>query len=152
MENRPSVELVVASFDDPIVTGLRVEHEAEPAARFGTRSGSAGGSPPADTGIVYLVAREPGGLVGCAGLRRLGDDAAEVRHVYVRPEYRGLGVSRLLLDGVEDLARRRGFTFARLAADGAREAGMFESRGYVRTGPFGAHPAHAVCLEKALRA
>ncbi|MGH3375794.1 MAG: GNAT family N-acetyltransferase, partial [Actinoallomurus sp.] len=102
-------------------------------------------------GLVFVVARQAGGAVGCAGLRRLGDDTAEVERVYVRPAYQGPDISRLLLAGVEDLARRRGFAVARLDAGDLRTAGLYVSSGYVRIAPFGRHPARSVCFEKSLR-
>ncbi|MDN3356562.1 GNAT family N-acetyltransferase [Actinomadura sp. DC4] len=146
MSSSPPVELVVASFDDPILAGLLAARGDRPA---GT-SRRVGGAPPVDAGIVFLVARQVSETVGCAGLRRLGDDTAEVEHVYVRPEYRGQGISRLLLAGVEDLARRRGFAVARLEAGDLRSAGLYASSGYVRIAPFGRHPARSVCFEKSL--
>jgi putative acetyltransferase len=145
MNSSGPVELVVASFDDPIVTGLQREYGAGPDGSTGA------GAPPGDAGVVYLVARQANVPVGCAGLRRLGDDTAEVERLYVRPEHRGRGISRLLLAGVEDLARRRGFTVARLEAGDLRTAGLYASSGYVRIAPFGRHPARSVCFEKSLR-
>jgi putative acetyltransferase len=146
MSSSPPVELVVASFDDPILAGLLAERGGRP----GVRSGLVGGTPPVDAGVVFLVARQISEPVGCAGLRRLGDDTAEVDRVYVRPEFRGRGISRLLLAGVEDLARRRGFAVARLEAGDLRAAGLYASSGYVRIAPFGRHPARSVCFEKSL--
>jgi GNAT superfamily N-acetyltransferase len=143
------IQLVEASFDDPIVTGLHVEQAAELAARFGT---DADRPTTAEPGMVFLVAREPAGSIGCAGLRWIGAQAAEVRHIYIRPEYRGLGVTRLLLRGAEDLARRRGCRIARLKATDLRDAGLYEASGYVRIPPFGSHPARSLCFEKSLRA
>jgi putative acetyltransferase len=161
MTSGPSVELVVTSFDDPLVTGLRGERAAEAgplrrhptvpgAARAGASPGSVTETPP-DAGLTFLVARRAGEAVGYAGLRRLGDDTAEVERVYVRPGYRGPDISRLLLAGVEDLARRRGFAVARLEAGDLRGAGLYVSNGYVRIAPFGRHSARSVCLEKSLR-
>jgi GNAT superfamily N-acetyltransferase len=150
MSSSRPVELVVASFDDPIVTGLRDEQGAGPDPASGQAPGRAGGPSP-DAGLVFVVARQAGGAVGCAGLRRLGDDTAEVERVYVRPAYQGPDISRLLLAGVEDLARRRGFAVARLEAGDLRTAGLYVSSGYVRIAPFGRHPARSVCFEKSLR-
>lgn len=150
MSSGPPVELVVASFDDPIVTGLRAGRLRPATPRPGMEEASAAGPPTTDAGMVFLVARESGAAVGCAGLRRLGEDTAEVERLYVRPAYRGLGISRLLLAGVEDLARRRGYTVARLEAGDLRTAGLYASNGYVRIAPFGRHPARSVCFEKSL--
>ncbi|GAB2853104.1 hypothetical protein GCM10027176_64800 [Actinoallomurus bryophytorum] len=152
MKTSPPVELVVASFDDPIVSRLHAgpPPTGEPGTAAAGRSRAAYPPVATDAGMVFLVARSASGPVGCAGLRRLGDDTAEVERLYVRPEYRGLGISRLLLAGVEDLARRRGFTVARLEAGDLRVAGLYASSGYVRIAPFGRHPARSVCFEKSL--
>ncbi|MCO5971107.1 GNAT family N-acetyltransferase [Actinoallomurus soli] len=155
MINSPRVELVEASFDDPIVTGLHVEQAAELAARFGAATDRPS---PAAPGTTFLVARERATSIGCVGLRWVGagggsaDQIAEVGHVYVRPEYRGFGVTRLLLRAAEDLARRRGCRTARLKATDLRDAGLYEYSGYVRIAPFGPHPLRSVCFEKRLRA
>jgi GNAT superfamily N-acetyltransferase len=140
MSSSPPVELVVAAFDDPILEGLLAERRTRDT------------TPPADAGVVFLLARQAGDPIGCAGLRRLADDTAEVERLYVRPPFRGMGVSRLLLAGVEDLARRRGFAVARLEAGDLRTAGLYASSGYVRIAPFGRHPARSVCFEKSLLA
>ncbi|GAB3984065.1 hypothetical protein GCM10029978_092630 [Actinoallomurus acanthiterrae] len=157
MVNSPRVELVETSFDDPIVTGLHVEQAAELAARFGA---DADRPAPAEPGTVFLVARERGEPIGCAGVRWVmaagghpsGVQGAEVGQIYVRPEHRGMGVTRLLLRGAEDLARRRGCRIARLKAADLRDAGLYESSGYVRIPPFGSHPPRSLCFEKTLRA
>ena len=160
MSGSPPVELVVASFDDPIVTGLlagaRPGAEVPASGLVTVPAPRPAASPqgrrtPTDAGVVFVVARRPDGAVGCAGLRRRGDDTAEGERLYVRPPYRGQGISRLLLAGVEDLARRRGFAVARLAADDLRATGLYVSRGYVRIAPFGRHPERSVCFEKSLR-
>lgn len=151
MSSGTPVELVVTSFDDPLVTGLRAEHAARSAAAGSGAPAGAAHVPPSDAGLTFLVARQAGRPVGYAGLRRLGDDTAEVERVHVRAAYRGPDISGLLLAGVEDLARRRGFAVARLEAGDISTARLYVSSGYVRIAPFGRHPARSVCLEKSLR-
>lgn len=154
MSSSPPVELVVASFDDPLVTGLRIGRrvEADPEERRPAGSYGPVAEAPPDAGMTFLVARQAGGAVGYAGLRRLGDDTAEVERVHVRPDYSGPDIAGLLLAGVEDLARRRGFAVARIEAGDLGGAGLYVASGYVRIPPFGRHPARSVCLEKSLRA
>lgn len=149
----PPVELVLASFDDPIVTGLRAEREARPGPARPVMhvSTTPAGGPPPYAGVVFLVARQAGAPVGCAGLRPLGKDTAEVEHLYVRPAYTGPDITCLLLAGVEDLARRRGFTVARLAADDLSTSGLYVASGYVRIAPYKPHSDRSVCYEKSLR-
>ncbi len=131
-------ELVVASFDDPIATALRAEQAAGRAARSGA---VADGPAPAEPGTVFLVARDRSGPLGCAGVRWIGADAAQVGPVYVRPEHRGTDLARTLLTAAEDLARDRGCRVARVRVADPREAGPYEENGYVRVPP----PAPGPC-------
>jgi GNAT superfamily N-acetyltransferase len=61
---------------------------------------------------VFLLLEDDGRIVGCGGIRRLAhfeDGAAfEVKHVFLRPETRGRGWGRLLLDELERRARSFG--------------------------------------------
>lgn len=154
MSSSPPVELVVASFDDPLVTGLRIGRRVEAGPVERRPAGPYGPVPatPPDVGMTFLVARRAGDAVGHTGLRRLGDDTAEVERVHIRPDYSGPDIAGLLLAGVEDLARLRGFAVARVEAGDLHGAGLYVASGYVRIPPFGRHPARSVCLEKSLRA
>ncbi|HAN26005.1 MAG TPA: PadR family transcriptional regulator, partial [Microbacterium ginsengisoli] len=59
---------------------------------------------------VFLAIDEDGVAVGCGGVRRIADGEAgiryEVKNVFVSPTGRGRGWGRLLLDALEDEARR----------------------------------------------
>ena len=43
-----------------------------------------------------LVAEEDGKIAGCVALRDLGDDASEMKRMFVYPEFHGRGVGQLL--------------------------------------------------------
>ncbi|MFE0508740.1 GNAT family N-acetyltransferase [Streptomyces sp. NPDC058964] len=62
----------------------------------------------------FLVAYEEGRPVGCGALRRLEPGTGEIRHVWVHPGARRLGLARRLLDGLEREARARGLDVVRL--------------------------------------
>lgn len=62
----------------------------------------------------FLVARLDGEAVGCAGLRRIGEQTGELKRMWISPAARGRGVARALLAHVEDLARSAGFTEIKL--------------------------------------
>ncbi|MEV5709670.1 GNAT family N-acetyltransferase [Actinoallomurus sp. NPDC052274] len=161
MGSSSRVEFVEASFDDPIMIDLYGGRTAEPAARS---DGTTDRHSPAEPGTTFLVARDRTTLIGCVGLRWVNgaggheggpssaDQIAEVGHVYVRPDFRRFGVSRLLLRAAEDLARRRGCRTARLVAIDPRDAGLCEFSGYVPIQSFGPQPVRSVCFEKRLRA
>lgn len=60
------------------------------------------------------VARAGDGTVGCVALRDLGDDAAEVKRMFVDAGWRGRGVGRALLAALVEGARARGYRTLRL--------------------------------------
>jgi len=61
-----------------------------------------------------LLAEESGQFVGCVALRRLEDKICEMKRLYVRPDYRGHGIGRMLACSVIDRAREIGYEKMRL--------------------------------------
>lgn len=59
--------------------------------------------------------------VGMGGLRRLPDGSAEVVRIYTRPEFRGRGIGKLLVDEIVEEARRFGYATLKL------DTGLFMS-------------------------
>jgi len=88
---------------------------------------------------VFLVAQRAGEIVACAGLRRHGEDAVELKRMYVRPAHRRTGLGRLLLGALEEHARRSGHRQLVLeTGTGQPEAiALYESAGYLPVPPFG---------------
>lgn len=135
------MRLTAAVWDDEDVRRLTAAQQAELRARY-DGDGEPGTPPSAADVSVVLVARDADGTaVGCGALRALGGDAAEVKRVYVVPAARGRGVSKLLLAGLEDAARSRGWTTLRLET-GPRQPeaiGLYEGAGYRPIPAFGAY-------------
>ena len=52
--------------------------------------------------------------MGCGALRRLAPGVGEIRHVWVHPDARRLGLARRLLDALEHAAAQRHLTVVRL--------------------------------------
>lgn len=65
------------------------------------------------TGLL-LIARDGDAVLGCVGLRLLGDEIGEIARVFVVPQARGRGLGRKLLDAVEHAAREHGLSILRL--------------------------------------
>ena len=61
-----------------------------------------------------LIAQVDGNTAGCVALRRLDDRTAEMKRLYVRPEYRSLGLARRLVAAVIRVARETGCSELRL--------------------------------------
>ncbi len=94
--------------------------------------------------------------VGCGAFKRMSDDSVygEVKRVFVEPTYRGLGISRRILDALEEEMERQGLAVSRLEAGaaGAEALSLYARAGYHRRGPFGAYrdDPNSVFFEKAL--
>ena len=65
------------------------------------------------TGRLWLAFHEEK-LAGCIALRTLGDGISEMKRLYVRPDFRGQGLGRLLAERLIDEARSLGYTKMRL--------------------------------------
>lgn len=76
---------------------------------------------------------------GCVGLRRFDQTRAEPKRLYVRPQFRGHGIGRALLDWI--IAEARAAGYAELVGDSMpvmREAvAMYERTGFELTHPTG---------------
>jgi putative acetyltransferase len=60
-------------------------------------------------GTFRVVVDEGGAVVGCVGLRPLGDGDIELRKMYLLPRARGLGLGRRLLDEMIGFGQTHGF-------------------------------------------
>ena len=105
--------------------------------------------PPSGRWLVAYRKRQP---VGCAALKRLDDDTAEIKRVYVAPEARGTGVARALLARLETIAGEIGYTTLRMDT-GARQPAsvvLFGSVGYEQIADYNGNPVAAYWFEKRL--
>ena len=92
-------------------------------------------------GAHFFVARRDGRPLGCVALVEK-PGYGEVKRLLVLPEARGLGVGRILMQHLEDEARRLGLRRIRLETGHALKAavGLYTSLGYVPCPPFGGYP------------
>ena len=60
-------------------------------------------------GSLLLIAWQGERAAGTIGLRRLTEDAAEAKRLFVPPEFRGLGLGRTLLTQLIEAARQYGY-------------------------------------------
>jgi amino-acid N-acetyltransferase len=75
----------------------------------------------------FLVADAGGAIIGCVHLDEYAPSLAEVRSLAVSPAAQGMGVGVALTDGLERLARKRGYATV-FAVSNSGE--FFRRRGY----------------------
>jgi putative acetyltransferase len=103
---------------------------------------------------VFLVAYENDRPVACGAVRRIDQDAAELKRMYVVPSFRRRGISRFLLEGLEAEARRLGVKRVVLETGVRQQAALalYTSAGFRSIPPYGEYVTSplSVCLAKDL--
>jgi putative acetyltransferase len=102
----------------------------------------------------FLLARFDGQAVACGGFRRLADDVAEIKRMFVDPAFRGRGIGRRLLTTLEEHIRLAGYARVQLDTGTMQPeaVGLYESAGYHRIAPYGFYrdDPRCICYEKDL--
>ncbi|MFN8435411.1 MAG: GNAT family N-acetyltransferase [Anaerolineales bacterium] len=103
---------------------------------------------------VYLLARVDGKPVGCAALRPLDEDTAELRRMYVLSPYRGQGIAQILIREIEQAAVEFKYVKIRLETGNQqlRAISLYKACEYQQIEPFGPYVGDptSVCFEKCL--
>lgn len=109
-----------------------------------------------ESNVLFLGCRVDGELVGCGAVKRLKDDGdyAEIKRLFVKPDFRGRGLSRLLMNALETNVKQWGIAILRLET-GTRQPeslGLYKSMGYRTRDPFGSYQPDplSVFMEKLL--
>ncbi len=97
----------------------------------------------AEDHVLFLGCRIDGELVACGAAKRMHDDGeyAELKRLFVKPAFRGRGLSRLLMAELESSVRQWGISVLRLETGSRQPAalGLYESLNYSPRGPFGSY-------------
>jgi putative acetyltransferase len=85
-------------------------------------------------------------FAGCVALRKIGEGICEMKRLFVRPPYRGLGVGRALAERIIHEAAARDYLLMRLDTFDFLEKAMrlYESLGFMRTEPYYSNPLPGV--------
>ena len=95
--------------------------------------------------VEFFVLYEDEAPTACGGVQffddstQTGESYGEIKRMYVRPEFRGRGYAKELLNHLEELSAARGFSKVRLETGISQpEAiGLYERNGYYEIPPFG---------------
>src|SRR6185503_11808601 len=81
--------------------------------------------------VPFFIIRDNGIPAG-GGVKLFGSDYGEIKRMYIRPQFRGLGFAKLMLDHLADYARSQGIAILRLETGIAqREAiELYERAGF----------------------
>ncbi len=102
--------------------------------------------------VVFFVTHYEGQLAGCGGIKIFEADYGEVKRMYVRPEFRGRGLGKVMLTHLAEYARSKEVNLLRLET-GIYEVeaiGLYLRFGFERRAPFGEYVEDplSVYLEK----
>jgi ribosomal protein S18 acetylase RimI-like enzyme len=104
--------------------------------------------------VAFFLLRADGTPAGCGGIKLVGGEYGEIKRMYVRPPFRGMGFGKLMLDHLANHARAHGLMLLRLETGiHQREAiGLYERMGFCRIPPFGPYTDDPLsrCYEKRL--
>jgi GNAT superfamily N-acetyltransferase len=135
---------------DPIVRQLVLEQQAEVAAL----AGSGHVAYRLRAGTEFMLGLIDGRPVGCGALQRIAPGVGEVRRMYVRPAYRGQGLSKLILAALEERAFESGYHSLRLEAGRllSRAISLYQAAGFQAIPVYGEYVDNpqSVCFEKSL--
>lgn len=103
-----------------------------------------------------LIARVRGDVAGCIALKDLGDGVCEMKRLYLKPEYHGLGLGRLLVARLIEEASAIGYISMRLETGPLQfEAqGLYTAFGFTPIRPYHQLPDclrdWVICMERPL--
>lgn len=105
-------------------------------------------------GVPFFVIRVDGVAAGCGGIK-LCPDYGELKRMYVRPQFRGLGLGKRMIAHLTEYALQHGITILRLETGYNMDdaMGLYERMGFQKIPAFGEYreSPYNVFYEKQLR-
>src|SRR5215468_3224527 len=91
--------------------------------------------------VAFFVLRHEGFAAGCGGIQLFGAEYGELKRMYVRPQFRGLGFGKQMLSHLAEYAQQQGVELLRLETGiyQLEAIGLYERFGFQRIPPFGAY-------------
>lgn len=103
-------------------------------------------------GVAFFVLRYAGEPAGCGGVQIFGTEYAELKRMFVRPQFRGRGLARAMLEHLAEYARAAGVPLLRLETGIYQTAAirLYEGAGFRRIAPFGSYREDplSICMER----
>jgi len=89
--------------------------------------------------VAFFIVRQDGIPAGCGGVQFFGTEYGELKRMFVRPQFRGLGLAKLMLQHLEQYTRDHHISLLRLETGiHQKEAiGLYERMGFQNIPRFG---------------
>jgi len=104
--------------------------------------------------VAFFVTRYQGEPAGCGGIKLFGTEFGEVKRMYVRPNFRGLGLGKEMLKHLSAYAKQNAVRLLRLETGihQIEAIGLYEQMGFQRCPPFADYKLdpHSVYMEKVI--
>lgn len=104
--------------------------------------------------VAFFLLRVERAPAACGGIQLIGQEYGELKRMYVRPQFRGLGFGKLMLAELEAHARAHHIPLLRLETGIQQQEaiGLYEGWGFYRIPPFGPYTDDPLsrCYEKRL--
>lgn len=101
-----------------------------------------------DQSVTLFIARINEKLIGCGAIKLHTPGYAEVKRMYVRPDYRGKGVAREILKQLEVFAKQANIHTLRLETGIYQQEAiaLYQKCGFIPIPPFGDYQPDPLCL------
>lgn len=156
MLERSAISFVREASDGPVSVALQRAYFADIAQRYpGWSPEQIPSADPAEVALptgAWVVAYLGTQPVGCGGVKRLDDETAELKRIFLHESARGQGLGRRLLEQLELHARELGYARTRLDT-GDRQPhalALFRGAGYAEIPDYNSNPFARYWMEKRL--
>ena len=98
--------------------------------------------------VAFFVMRQDGVPAGCGGVQLFGTDYGEVKRMYVRPQFRGQGLAKLMLNRLAEHTLQYGVSVLRLETGiyQTEAIRLYEQWGFRQIPPFGEYKVDPLSL------
>lgn len=104
-----------------------------------------------DTVVIYYIDKQ---AVGCGAYIELKKDTVEIKRVFISNEFRGRGLSKIIISELEKWAKEKGYFNVVLETGIKQEAALslYEKSGYKKIDNYGPYKdlLNSVCMAKIL--
>ena len=89
--------------------------------------------------VAFFVTRQDEAPAGCGGVQFYGVEYGEIKRMFVRPQFRGMGMSKMMLERLESYTRENNIPLLRLETGVHQKEAihLYEQMGYQSCPPFG---------------